>query len=324
MVDALILTDFLFSGSLGDISRWMGKISSKASLLSSRSLFSAPYSSSLRRGRTVGHLGRQLATVQVQFQGWLKKLTQRLKIPVGLATIPLYFWIEKQIKGHGKMQRQHADLLQELQDILFRLTYHLTTVQVALAYDGEQINSTVKSSLQKYQKELAFKTESLRLVLKETKDHNKVLQEGRIYRVPHIVNDYAPIGAAMGVGWIGVRWLLFKNTRGFVTRMTDQFAPGMIKGSALAWILGGPLAENIKQEVMLTAYDFFKLNKAYYQSLLEQNLIRHVLENDVTTIDWEKDVVARALEDETLKETMFYQNEIMELLENVEASKNSH
>ena len=68
----------------------------------------------------------------------------------------------------------------------------------------------------------------------------------------------------------------------------------------------------------MTAHDFFKINKAYYQTLLEKNMIQQVLEGREDSIDWERDVVEKALEDNAMAESMVYQNRLMELLENVE------
>ena len=296
MVDTLILADFLFSGSLSGF------------------LHSDGTAASASRGT-----GSGLAALRRRFGRWTQKLVRGWALPAAIATVPLYFWLGKHAGAHGNIQGVHAELLEELQDILFQLTYTLTTVQVAQAYDGEALTPEIRSTLEEYRAELEEKEELLGEVLRQTQQRNEVLQGRRIYRIPRVLTGYAPVGMGMGASWMGVRWLLYKSSGGFVTRMTDQFAPGLFKLSALFWVGFSPIADGIDQEVALTSQDFFSLNRAYYQTLLEKNMIRHVLEEGVDSIDWQRDVVDRALEDETMAQAVIYQNRLIELLESVEA-----
>ena len=104
--------------------------------------------------------------------------------------------------------------------------------------------------MEEYQAEIEQKRILLEEVLQRTRHRNEVLQGQRLYRIPRILTDYSPIGIGMSASWIGVRWTLFKSSAGFVTRMTDKFARGLFKVSALLWIGLSPIANGIEEEII--------------------------------------------------------------------------
>ena len=304
IVDTLILADFLFSGAVTNF-----VASTPNAVLS--------WPSKMKKLTT--NIRPPINRVMGRFNEWTQKVVRRWGLPAALSSIPLYFWLSKHAEAHGNIQGLHAGLLEELQDILFQLTYELTNAQLALAYDGEVLSAETRTTLGKYQNELEEKEDVLRELLQHTERRSRSLQ-GRnpLYRAPKVLAKYSPVGIGMGASWLGVRWLLFKGSKGFVPRMVDPFAKGLVKVSALFWFGFSPIANGIEQEILLTSNDFFKLNKAYYQTLMEKNLIQQALEGKSDTINWERDVMEKALQDEVMQETLSYQNELMKLLGSTE------
>ena len=293
IVDTVILTDVLFSGVISNLA-----------------------------GKTLGGIGQvkalkpSLGRVQVRLGQHLKKWGRKAALPALLASIPLYFWLGDQIEGHGEIQKIHGDLLEELQDILFQLTRSLISAQLALTYDGKEIDEKSREIFEGYRKQLIDKEQTLREVLRVTKDRNEVLQKERLYRIPQILSDYAPIGAGIGLSWMGGHWLLSKVSKRLIHPMSDRFAPGLVKFSALVWLGSSQIYNGIEKEILLTSYDFFKFHTVYRQTLFEKYLIECILEGKQDSIDWQRDVVEKSLEDKFLDETTFYKNRLLEILKN--------
>ncbi|MCY4644511.1 MAG: hypothetical protein OXB88_07825 [Bacteriovoracales bacterium] len=314
VVDSLILADFLFSGVISDLSE---KMLEKAGQMTVRT--SGVLAKGLGRirggdGKTLKTLGQSLGQTQGRFGQLLKKWSKKVGLPVALASVPLYFWLGDQLDGHGRIQGLHTDLLEELQDILFQLTRTLVSTQLALIYDGRDLSQEGLASFKEYRDRLIDKEKMLRKVLKYTKDRNEVLQKERLYRAPQILAEYAPLGAGIGLSWMGGHWLLSKASKGFVPPRTDRFAPGILKLSLVFWFGFGHIADGIKKETLLTSNDFFRLHTAYRQTLFEKHLIDHILAEKRDSIDWEKDVLEKAMEDRILSETTFYRDRLLEIL----------
>ena len=293
IVDSLILFDLLFNGKLEGILRELkGKGLSKNALRAQKAM----------------------AAAQSKYRGIVGKMAKRSIIPARLAAFPIYFWVFNQAKAHTLMEKQNADLLEELQNILFTLTFELGAAQVKGAYAGRALPVKMQGKLRDYARVLGEKKSALEQLLRETQARNEVLSGQRLhYRAPRIFSDYAPYGAGMGLSWMGVRHFLWKNTRGYVSRMSDRYAPGLVKLSVILWFGLGHIANGYEQEISLTTYDMFKLTSAYQQTLMEEAMIDDLIKN--RNVDGKKDYFELIKDDELLKRVLPYRDQFTRFVE---------
>ncbi|MCY4643014.1 MAG: hypothetical protein OXB88_00185 [Bacteriovoracales bacterium] len=260
-----------------------------------------------------GPAQKAIRKAQRRYKNVLARIGARSIFAAGAVGLPLYFWFDHQRKAHALMEKNNADLLEELQDILFTLTYELSAAQVHAAYGGSVWPTEMVGGLKEYAKILEAKKSLLEEILTKTYSRNEKLATEHVYRIPRIFTEYAPIGMGMGLSWMGVRHFLWKSTKGFVTRRVDKYAPGLVKYSILLWFTLGHVAQGLEEEIALTSYDLFKLSSAYQQTLMEQAIVGDVLVN--RNIDPEKDYAEFVKSDELLNKVLLYREGLTKVLE---------
>lgn len=225
-------------------------------------------------------------------------------------TIPLYLWMDNQIEAHIRIEEHLANLVSELQEVLFSMTKVIVSESIK-----NNLDSYIDSNeLKNYRKILKEKEELFESIVFNSQTESEKFLESRIYRMPKILATSAPIGMAISGGWMLTHFLLYKNSRGFVKKMTDQFAPGLFKYSLILWIGASQVNNLVEKNMYLHTVDFLKLHPAYYSTLLEIELIDQILKGvDEPEYDYYGNAL-RALEShENLKRFNAFRDRLQEL-----------
>ncbi|MGB0452105.1 MAG: hypothetical protein ACPGJV_00205 [Bacteriovoracaceae bacterium] len=205
-------------------------------------------------------------------QGTDKLLSSNLLL---LGSIPLYLWIDDQLEAHIHIEDHITNLVAELQEILFSVSKQLISEYFE---SGAEVYKDYED-LESYRKIVIEKNELLKAVVNSSHLATEKFLDSRLYRMPKLLATSGPIGMGLSGFWILTHFLLYKNSKGFVGKMTDRFAPGLFKYSLILWLGMSQIDNVIEKHAYLSAIDFINLHQTYYTSLFELALIDKVLES---------------------------------------------
>ncbi|MCB0377544.1 MAG: hypothetical protein KDD33_03565, partial [Bdellovibrionales bacterium] len=240
------------------------------------------------KNKLSGGLAKAAGQWSARAKVWLKRASTTGLI----GSVPMYLWQSDQANAHTSMQVDVNTLLVDLNELLFAMT----EIQIKKQFEDfwqRDVQSKVASygELVEYKAKLQSSKDMLAKMLTDTKASSEHLLTARRYRWAIIYDEFAIPGMAAMASWILTRHLLFKASRGFITRMTDAYAPTLFKGSFLAWIVAGEFHERQRQDIELTTGDFLSMYQSYQMISMELAFIEQVtagVKEGNDNVDWAK------------------------------------
>lgn len=266
-----------------------------------------------------GNLPKKLQRFSGVWNASVNAWVNRIGLTGTLATLPSYFWLSDQADAHVKNALEYNFLLKELQGLLLALTEGIVSEFLQYEFnEWGEIDQATAGEIDQYQGELQKRKKLLERYLTDSKVESEDLLTSRIYRWSNILSDYAPIGMGGMAAWMITRHLLFKSSKGFVTKMTDKFAPTFLKYSFLLWFYFGQRREHHRNDIMLTTRDFFTFYSAYQSVLIELALIEEVKiaqqEGRRPEVNLKEVVASLSQKDEIMAEMEKYRQRLLDLL----------